>query len=79
MKTIFLISSIFYLLGLKISHQFEFVKKSNPVENIIFKNNTSKGTSKSTHLDEQKIFTYKQDTVKQTEENKNLDNKCGNL
>lgn len=35
MKTIILISSIFYILGLKISNKFDFVKRSTPVEKII--------------------------------------------
>ena len=35
MKAIILISSIFYILGLKVSHTFEFVKKSNPVDKVI--------------------------------------------
>ncbi|HYQ56174.1 MAG TPA: hypothetical protein VEP89_02425 [Draconibacterium sp.] len=35
MKIIILISSIFYILGLKISNKIDLVKKSNPVEKII--------------------------------------------
>jgi len=35
MKTIILISSIFYILGLKISNKFDFVKRSTPAEKII--------------------------------------------
>ncbi len=35
MKAIILISSIFYILGLKISNKIDLVKKSNPVEKII--------------------------------------------
>ncbi len=32
MKAIILISSIFYILGLKVSHKIDVVKKVNPVE-----------------------------------------------
>ena len=36
MKTIILISSIFYILGLKLGNHFDLVKKARPVErNII--------------------------------------------
>lgn len=35
MKVIILISSIFYILGLKISNKIDLVKKVNPVEKII--------------------------------------------
>jgi len=35
MKAFILISSIFYILGLKISNKIDLVKKSNPVEKII--------------------------------------------
>ena len=35
MKAIILISSIFYILGLKISTKIDLIKKSHPVEKII--------------------------------------------
>ena len=35
MKAIILISSIFYILGLKIGNKIDIVKKANPVEKII--------------------------------------------
>ncbi|MDX8339335.1 hypothetical protein SLH46_09095 [Draconibacterium sp. IB214405] len=35
MKAIILISSIFYILGLKVSNTIDLVKKSNPTEKII--------------------------------------------
>ena len=35
MKALILISSIFYILGLKISNKIELVKKTNPVKKII--------------------------------------------
>jgi hypothetical protein len=35
MKAIILISSIFYILGLKIGNKIDIVKKTNPVEKII--------------------------------------------
>ncbi|QIA07922.1 hypothetical protein [Draconibacterium halophilum] len=38
MKALILISSIFYILGLKISNKIDLVKKSNPVEKIIIHN-----------------------------------------
>ncbi len=35
MKTIILISSIFYILGLKIGNKIDLVKKNDPVEKVI--------------------------------------------
>ena len=35
MKLIILISSIFYILGLKLSHKFELVKKTDAFEKVI--------------------------------------------
>lgn len=35
MKAIILISSIFYILGLKVSHTIDVVKRSNPADKII--------------------------------------------
>ena len=49
MKAIILISSIFYILGLKIGNQIDLVKKSNPVEKIIT-NTTVKTPSKTIEL-----------------------------
>lgn len=34
MKTIFLISSIFYILGLKIGHKIDVFRNYNPIEKI---------------------------------------------
>lgn len=34
MKTIFLISSIFYILGLKIGHKIDILRNYNPIEKI---------------------------------------------
>ncbi len=34
MKTIFLISSIFYILGLKIGHKIDIFRNYNPIEKI---------------------------------------------
>ena len=38
MKAIILISSIFYILGLKIGNKIDLVKKSNPPEKVITEN-----------------------------------------
>lgn len=35
MKAIILVSSIFYILGLKISNKFELIKKASPADTII--------------------------------------------
>ena len=45
MKAIILISSIFYILGLKISNKIDLVKRNNPVDKII----TNKITGEKQH------------------------------
>ena len=47
MKAIILISSIFYILGLKIGNKIDLVKKSNPVDKIITNSITTVKPSKS--------------------------------
>ncbi|MCD6355549.1 MAG: hypothetical protein J7L95_08365 [Prolixibacteraceae bacterium] len=56
MKIIILISSIFYILGLKISNRIDFLKKSNPVEKII--------TNTIRVEDHVKLFHFNQSTEK---------------
>nr|WP_319569974.1 hypothetical protein [uncultured Draconibacterium sp.] len=62
MKALILISSIFYILGLKISNKIDLVKKSSPVEKII----THK--AKTTELEENASFEaeVKKDTSENT-------------
>ena len=62
MKALILISSIFYILGLKISNKIDLVKKSSPVEKII----THK--AKTTELEENASF--EAEARKDTSENK---------
>ena len=50
MKAVILISSIFYLLGFKISNQIELFKKSSPAEKVITNPVTSVQKESSTHF-----------------------------
>jgi hypothetical protein len=50
MKTIILISSIFYILGLKIGHKIDFFKHYNPVEKISTTTNAVKQAAKSVYF-----------------------------
>ncbi len=65
MKTIILISSIFYILGLKISNKIDLIKKSNPVEKIITHTNTTKPETEEKQADftEEEALTLKKDSV----------------
>ncbi len=56
MKTIFLISSIFYILGLKIGHKIDVFRNYNPIEKITTTKQVIKETVKPA---------YFQDEVKQ--------------
>ena len=50
MKTIILISSIFYILGLKIGHKIDLFKNYNPVEKISTTTNAVKKAAKSVYF-----------------------------
>ncbi len=72
MKAIILISSIFYILGLKISNKFEVVKKVNAVEKIITHSIPSKQTEKTVYFKDESKPDCKIDSLK-------IANKAGNL
>jgi hypothetical protein len=68
MKTIFLISSIFYIIGLKIGHKIDVFKNYNPIEKITTTKQVIKEAVKPV---------YFQDEVKQ--DNKNDSTKLENI
>jgi hypothetical protein len=63
MKALILISSIFYILGLKISNKIDLIKQSNPVEKIITHTIKSDSHEKAADFDEAQAFTGEKDTV----------------
>lgn len=65
MKAIILISSIFYILGLKISNQIELVKKCNPVDTIITNKITPALPTKTIHFKDESGFKMLTDTLKE--------------
>lgn len=64
MKAIILISSIFYVLGLKISNKIDFVKRINPVEKIINNAIPPKKTDKVFHFHDDADKKPEADTLK---------------
>ncbi len=64
MKAIILISSIFYVLGLKISNKIDFVKRINPVEKIINNAIPPKKTDKVFHFHDDEDKKPEADTLK---------------
>lgn len=52
MKIIILVSSIFYILGLKISHKIDLLKRSHPVEKITIHQEKQIKPAKAIHFDE---------------------------
>ena len=72
MKVIILISSIFYILGLKISNKIDLVKKVNPVEKIIMHSAKPENSEKSVD------FKDAEKEQKEAEETKE-ENKCESL
>jgi len=63
MKAIILITSIFYILGLKISNKFDLIKRSNPVEKIISYTAKPDKEEKQADFTEEEAVTVKKDTI----------------
>jgi hypothetical protein len=53
MKAIILISSIFYILGLKIGHKIDFFKSYNPVQKISTTTNAVKQATKAVYFSDE--------------------------
>ncbi len=69
MKAIILISSIFYILGLKISNKIDLIKRSNPVEKIINNTITSKEPAKAYYFKGETEKKSENDSIKGGNEN----------
>lgn len=67
MRAIFLISSVFFLLGLKLSSNIDFGKRINPANSIISTKILQKKPSKAIHLFSSPEPTEKADTLKVAE------------
>ena len=68
MKVIILISSIFYILGLKISNKIDLVKKVNPVEKIIM--HSAKPENNENAVDFKEAEKEKEEAEQSEEKNK---------
>ena len=64
MKTIFLISSIFYILGLKIGHKINLIKSCNPVQKISTTTNVVKQATKAVYFSDEVQPKTSPDTLK---------------
>lgn len=64
MKTIILISSIFYILGLKIGHKIDFFKNYNPIEKISTTTNAVKKATKAVYFNEEVKLKCNTDSIK---------------
>ncbi len=71
MKAIILISSIFYILGLKISNKFELIKKASPVEKIITVDTPDKKSVNAIKLNEEIQPVLSTDSLKVIEKKEN--------
>ena len=67
MKAIILISSIFYILGLKISNKFELIKRSHPVEKTISTTIQEKQSVNAVKFDEEIKKVVTTDSLKVTD------------
>lgn len=64
MKAIFLISSIFYILGLKIGHKINLIKSCNPVQKISTTTNAVKQATKAVYFSDELQPKTTPDTLK---------------
>lgn len=64
MKAIILVSSIFYILGLKLGNKIDIVKKSNPVEKIITNCITPSKPAKTIQFEQKSIEKAEPDSLK---------------
>lgn len=53
MKAIILLSSIFYILGLKIGHKIDVIRAANPIQKISTTSNAVKSAAKSVYFSEE--------------------------
>jgi len=53
MKTIIFLSSIFYILGLKLGHKIDVIKVANPVTKITNTTNAVKSAAKSVYYSDE--------------------------
>lgn len=63
MKAIILISSIFYILGLKISNKIDVVKKSSPIKKAIAHTVTPEPSDKNADFNKEKEIMNKEDSL----------------
>ncbi len=64
MKAIILISSIFYILGLKIGNKIDIVKKSHPIEKIITNGIKTSKPLNAFHIEQKEDENAKPDSLK---------------
>jgi len=74
MKAVILISSIFYIIGLKVSNQIDLVGKSNPVDTLISNKIIPHHPSKAVHIFQYDENSNEVDSLKSDEMIKEDDN-----
>lgn len=79
MKTILLLSSIFYILGLKLGHTINFVKAPNPVQKITNTTNAVKSAAKSINFSDESAKVTGIDSLKNKNTNQNKERQIKNL
>ncbi len=76
MKAIILLSSIFYILGLKIGHKIDVFRTANPVHKITTTTNAVKSAAKSVYFSEEVKKTPAVDSLKH---GNSVDRKTGEI
>lgn len=73
MKAIILISSIFYILGLKISNKIDLIKKSTPVEKVIIHSVQKANPEKTADFEEVQVTKKGTEAVKENSDCKDTE------
>lgn len=68
MKVIILVSSIFYILGLKISNKIDLVKRSNPIQKVIMHTVKPEKTEKSANFKQEETEMKEADTAAEADD-----------
>ena len=74
MKAVILISSIFYIIGLKVSNQIDLVGKSNPVDTLISNKIIPQQSAKAVQVFQAEENSIEIDSLKSEETLKEEDN-----
>lgn len=73
MKALILITSIFYILGLKISNKIDLIKKADPIKKVIIQSVHPSSPEKTANFNEEQAVKKETEEGKDNPEDKNTE------